>query len=203
MKPVELKSLFPVPLYLFQLGRKFMNIEKEFIEQQKNSSRDNKYNKTSLDNYVLNNKKLSLLKSEIEMAIRVYCSEVLRTSSEVYITQSWLNYTTKHQSHHHHYHPNSFISGVLYVDVIDNKDSITFHNKNFSPIKGKMIEPNNFDVDYFKQTVTTGQLILFPSMLEHSVDLKEEDHTRVSLSFNTFLKGNIGENESLTELNLK
>jgi uncharacterized protein (TIGR02466 family) len=204
MKPVELKSLFPVPMYLFQMDRKFMNIEKEFIEQQKNSLRDNTYNKTSINNYVLNDKKLTLLKSEIEGAIKRYCLEVLTISSEVYITQSWLNYTTKNESHHKHYHPNSFISGVLYIDAMENKDSINFCNRNFFPIKGKMMENSNFDNDYFKQYVSTGQLILFPSMLEHFVDLKtEENHTRISLAFNTFLKGIVGENENLTELNLK
>jgi hypothetical protein len=48
--------------------------------------------------------------------------------------------------------------------------------------------------------VTKGLLIMFPSRLEHLVLLKKNDNQRISLAFNTFLKGKLGENKSLNEL---
>jgi len=44
---------------------------------------------------------------------------------------------------------------------------------------------------------------LFPSGLTHMVETKEDDNTRISIAFNTFLKGYIGSDESLTGLNLR
>jgi hypothetical protein len=35
------------------------------------------------------------------------------------------------------------------------------------------------------------------------VQTKEDDNTRISIAFNTFLKGHIGSDEDLTGLNLK
>lgn len=50
--------------------------------------------------------------------------------------------------------------------------------------------------------VGSGDLILFPSNLEHMVEPIEGDQTRISLSFNTFPVGNIGEELGLTQLKI-
>jgi len=41
---------------------------------------------------------------------------------------------------------------------------------------------------------------MFPSPTTHQVDVKKGKNTRISLAFNTFYKGTIGSNSSLTEL---
>jgi len=43
-------------------------------------------------------------------------------------------------------------------------------------------------------------VILFPSYLVHSVKFKTEDNERISLAFNVFVKGKIGDYHSITEL---
>ena len=48
--------------------------------------------------------------------------------------------------------------------------------------------------------VETGNLFLFPSSTIHQVDIKKGDNTRISLAFNTFYKGVVGSEDSLTEL---
>jgi hypothetical protein len=50
--------------------------------------------------------------------------------------------------------------------------------------------------------VGTGDLVLFPSSLTHMVETVKGDQTRISLSFNTFPVGNIGEEVSLTGLQI-
>ena len=47
-----------------------------------------------------------------------------------------------------------------------------------------------------------GELILFPSNLSHSVPINQSDEERISLSFNTWPKGNMGDIKSLTYLPL-
>jgi hypothetical protein len=56
-----------------------------------------------------------------------------------YITQSWANYTKKNQYHHTHEHPNSFISGVLYINANEAHDKITMHKKSYQQIKVKYL----------------------------------------------------------------
>jgi hypothetical protein len=51
--------------------------------------------------------------------------------------------------------------------------------------------------------VGTGDLVLFPSSLTHMVETVQGTDTRISLSFNTFPVGNIGEEVSLTGLKLE
>jgi hypothetical protein len=41
---------------------------------------------------------------------------------------------------------------------------------------------------------------MFPSSTTHQVDTKKGNNTRVSLAFNTFYKGAVGSDTSLTEL---
>ena len=47
-----------------------------------------------------------------------------------------------------------------------------------------------------------GGLYLFPSHIEHSVRTIESGNTRVSLSFNTFIKGEIGTQQGLTRVTI-
>ena len=119
-----------------------------------------------------------------------------------FITQSWLNYTEPGQSHHKHAHPNSVISGVLYINADQNTDKIFFFRQIFEQIKPAIRETNVFNSESWNAPVKTGQVVLFPSHLLHMVETKEGDNTRVSLAFNTFLKGVIGEEIDLAELKL-
>ena len=50
----------------------------------------------------------------------------------------------------------------------------------------------------------TNELVLFPSWLDHKVDInKKATKDRISISFNTFVRGNLGGRKSLTELILR
>ena len=48
-----------------------------------------------------------------------------------------------------------------------------------------------------------GDLILFPSNLSHSVPANQSDEERISLSFNTWCTGSLGDIRSLTYLPLE
>ena len=61
---------------------------------------------------------------------------------------------------------------------------------------------NHFNSRSWWFSVDTGTLVMFPSSTTHQVDVKEGNNTRISLAFNTFIKGTLGDNFSLTELKL-
>ena len=134
-----------------------------------------------------------------------YFDKVVCTDNSIvpYITQSWLNYTKTDQFHHMHNHPNSYISGVFYIDVDDKVDKITFHKANYLAIELYKTKYNIFNSNSWRYPVKTGDIILFPSSLEHAVDKKKGTNIRISLSFNVFLKGTIGNKFKKTELVIK
>jgi uncharacterized protein (TIGR02466 family) len=197
-----INGIFPVPIYMSKLGRSFTKKELSLIKKSKIKSRKNIGNTTSDDNYVLNNKLFNSLKKNLDLIVQDYFNKVLSTTDAItpYITQSWLNYTEANQYHHKHKHFNSLVSGVLYINSNDKFDKINFFNEKYKTIKPKIKEWNLWNSESWWFSVKTGDVILFPSSLTHMVETKQGDNTRISLAFNVFIKGNIGDNKELTEL---
>ena len=115
----------------------------------------------------------------------------------LYTTESWLNFTKKGERHHKHHHPNSFISGVFYFNTAK-KDMICFHKKSKNNFEIETDKFNLFNSNSWDLPVNSGQLVLFPSYLEHSVPVLKENVTRISLSFNTFIIGDINKSDAIS-----
>ena len=99
-----------------------MKITKEelkTINKYKKETHKNEGNITSNDNYVLENKTLKNLKEDLQKRVIDYFDKVVCTSNSIipHITQSWINYTETNQFHHRHFHSNSYVSGVFYIDA--------------------------------------------------------------------------------------
>ena len=195
--------LFPTPIYICRLNRELTKEELSFINKTKLDVYKNEGNTTSRDTYILNQKVFSKLKKDLNLKVKDYFEKVLSTTDEAtpYITQSWLNYTETNQYHHKHEHPNSLVSGVFYINCHEELDKIKFFKKDlYQTIKPRIKEWNLYNSDSWFFHVKTGDIIMFPSSLTHMVENKEGTNTRISLSFNTFIKGNLGIKNELTEL---
>lgn len=200
----EISGVFPVPIFHTHLEREFTEEELTFVKNQINDANDNVGNNTSKNNYILQNNKLKDIKSFLEEAIQTYMDNVVCPGDDiqVYITQSWINYNNEHQYHHAHAHPNSYISGVLYFKADENIDSINFTNKEYSTIQPVIKNFNIWNSKDWWFPVKTGMLIMFPSSITHNVFQKNDSNIRISLAFNTFVRGHIGSNVRLNELKL-
>lgn len=136
-------------------------------------------------------------------------SLLIPNSVKIPITSCWVNKSTKMQSHHHHAHPNSFLSGILYLT--DNTDSETVFHKsesmwfeNFEWLSEFQSLPTHNQEVY--HTPTKGTLLLFPSKLKHHVKVLRRDEIRYTLSFNTFVSGDFdsdGFNKSRLNLHVE
>jgi len=195
-------GIFPTPVYMSKLDRDLTKKELSFIDKSKLDFYRNEGNITSNDNYILNQKVFSKLKEDLDLRVQDYFNKVLSITDAVtpYITQSWLNYTETNQYHHKHQHPNSLVSGVFYVNCHEELDKIKFFNDTYKTIKPEIKDWNLYNSESWWFTVKTGDIILFPSSLTHMVENKEGTNTRISLAFNVFIKGTIGNNKNLTEL---
>ena len=208
----ELISLFSTPVVKINIGRSFTKDEIDCIANipiERNEKKGMK-NHRSKDFFLFDNY------SETLKDIKIFCEDELERYLEeiegadidratLRITQSWLNNTKPGESHHSHSHRNSYLSGVFYLKCLPN-DSINFtnrskgsyHNMEFS--KERVTEWNSNGVI---ANVKKGDLILFPSWVPHHVDINEtKDNERISLSFNTFPIGEMGEYDGATLLKL-
>jgi len=202
---MTIHQLFPQPVYFSKLERKLTKEELKTIDAYKAKTYKNEGNITSNDSYVLENKLLNNLKSSINTIVIDYFKKVACTSNSIipYITQSWLNYTETNQFHHHHSHSNSYVSGVFYINADKEVDKILFYKTNFPTIELLPTKYNIFNSNAWGYSVQTGDIVLFPSSLIHGVDKKKGNNTRISLSFNVFIKGKLGDKSNLTELVLE
>jgi uncharacterized protein (TIGR02466 family) len=200
---MSIHNLFPQPIGLYKLDRDLSNEEISFILDQE--KRPNIGNITSIDNKILRNTQLTSLRDFIENSLTDYFKTVYNPSHNINlrITQSWCNYTEPGQWHHKHAHPNSFVSGVFYPQANKDKDKIYFYRDGFEMIKLPPKEWNIWNSESWWFEVGTGDLVLFPSSLTHMVEAVQGEQTRISLSFNTFPVGVLGDEFSLTELQLQ
>ena len=200
----KINSIFPTPVYVSSLNRNLTQLELKFIDKNKKNFFKNEGNITSKNTYVLNEKPFLNLKKELDLRVKDYFDNVISPANNVtpYITQSWLNYTETNEYHHQHSHPNSLISGVFYINCDEQFDKIIFSKSNYIPIKFEIKNFNLYNSDSWWFTVKTGDIMLFPSSLTHMVETKQGTNTRISLAFNTFIKGTVGDNQYLTELKL-
>ena len=199
----NIHGIFPTPIYISKLDRELTNKELSFIDKTKLDVYKNEGNTTSNDNYILNNKLFKDLKEDLDLRVKDYFEKVISPTDAItpYITQSWLNYTETNQYHHKHEHPNSLVSGVFYINCDEEFDKIKFYKKDiYSVIKPEIKEWNLYNSETWWFSVKTGDIILFPSSLTHMVETKQGDNTRISLAFNVFIKGTVGNNKNLTEL---
>ena len=200
----EIHGIFPVPLYKSKLSRKFTKTELHFIEKMRAKSKPNMGNTTSSDSYILNRRSFSILKKEIELFIEDYFAKIIFPPKGIfpYITQSLLNYTEINEHHHPHHHQNSYLSGILYIAADKDYDNVTFGHNDYRQISIHPTQGNEFNSFLVNFPVETGEILMFPANLMHKVTMKKGKNSRISLSFNVFIKGNLGQVENLNELKL-
>lgn len=200
-KQPELIQLFPKPVMLSKYHLDFSK-ELEYIKNLEYNieQEEDEYVEQSTNTFILDEPEMASIKNFIEEFLKFYVSNVFECEEEMVITQSWANICRKGKRHHEHIHPNSIISGVFYFQINQNLPPIEFSNPNQSQFSLNIKKQNNFNSATFMLPLNSGELILFPSNLRHSVLKNKDELPRISLSFNTFTKGSLGSKKSLTYL---
>ena len=167
---------------------------------------DNVGNWMSSDDKVLDNPELERLRRFVDEQLLTYKKHLLRLKddNEIYLTQSWLNRSDPGQHHPKHNHPNSIISGVLFLDDVSGQAPLRFHRAvELLSLDFEFAELTDFNASCREFDPQRGMLILFPSLLEHDVETNRTDVPRRSLSFNTYVRGQIGGKRQLTRIEMR
>ena len=211
---VEVMGLFPVPLSISQypdsydkelewintLDIRKNNKEVEFGDPDAGKKPQDVHNYQSVNTFLLDDPIMKNVRKFIQEQLDQFASEVMGLESEMVITQSWFNRNHKGMQHHEHMHPNSIISGVWYPQINEQLPPIKFRHPRQSQITGTIVKYNHFNSATFMLPMRKGELLLFPSTLQHSVPTNFTNEVRLSLSFNTWCKGHLGDESSLTYL---
>jgi len=203
---MKLISIFPTHIGMFKLNRDISEEEMRFVVDEEQNSVENVKNFIGPNSYILEVPALSNLKKFFENSLNEFFYKLhggYDDSVSMYITQSWLNYTKPNQAHHRHAHENSIISGVFYFNADINFDSINVYTRNF--LQGYQInippkEVNEYNSECVSLLAETGRLYLFNSQMPHDVSPTKNNATRISLAFNSFVKGKMGDKGKRTEL---
>ena len=206
----ELLQLFPIPVLICPYPVDYSK-ELEWLknrETRKNSESggikhyNGTTNRQSEDTFLLDKPELANVRAFIEAKLHKFVTEIMASTDKLVITQSWLNKNKKGESHHEHVHPNSMVSGVWYPQIHESLPPIQFRSKHQRDVSLQTEKYNTFNSATFMLPMKRGELILFPSNLTHSVPINLTDQERISLSFNSWPKGSMGDERSLTYLPL-
>jgi len=114
----------------------------------------------------------------------------LKIDAPLAVTGCWANVNAPGTGHRLHSHRNNFLSGVYYVQVQEQANSINF----FDPrpqagvIRPPVTQSTAENTEVVSLGVTNGTLLLFPAWLPHAVDINRSRQPRISLSFNLMFR---------------
>ena len=184
--------LFSTPIYVFDyrdveilkspLDYVMNKSERLFVSETCRSTEDNLQTLPEFSNLVL----------DIRTKIKTVFDDIGLIRDDEIITCMWANVSKKLNRHNMHLHPNSFFSGVLYLNAPNNTGNIGFKDPRYGSelLSFDFTENSIFKHRTIEVEPITGRLIFFPSWLYHGTRQGEfnDDENRVSLSFNIMPK---------------
>jgi len=207
MNNFEVIPLFAIPLYRTTLSD-LETAAHSYIENLEYERMPDENGDYSVNKYILEVPELADLKSRIVEKVNHFLYEFLDCKSELdfKIENSWVNRHQPNDFACSHWHSNSLLSGVYYIDTDYNTGDIVFHRdrlhvnlfndtvsvefnytNTLDQSKMNVYNTNNFGLQPQKN-----DLVLFPSHLSHSVDTNQSNKLRYCIAFNVFPRGTFG-----------
>lgn len=139
------------------------------------------------------------LKYQVDNIVKHFCVHGLGLSEDLdfQCNGSWYNKFYPGDWAGAHFHANSFISGVLYLNTPIDSGGIVFHNDThrsnlfgpfFNPPFGKYTKFNGSTMTFEPEQ---GDVYLFPSSIPHSVERNDSQEVRESIAFDYMICGRI------------
>jgi len=198
----NLIQLFSIPLFYSNVGEldiQTKQLVKAMDYPDEAAGHDHTQNK-----YILDLPEMSSISQKIDNAVQYFIQDVLEVDNEVgfKLENSWINRHSKGEFNTLHWHSNSMLSGVYYIDSAEGAGDIVFQKSHLwnnlfhDTVRVKYKNQNMLNADQFFIQPNAGDIVLFPSHLEHQVTPNLTDTPRYSLAFNYFPRGKVGEGTS-------
>ena len=185
----------PTAVYKDKLGYKLTSQQRDTLDNLVIHP-----NELSEEMGILDRPEFKSMKDVVFSHVKKYEKDVcgFKSSLSFKLTESWYKETVPGDDHIDHNHPNSMLSGVVYLNVP--KGNTHHEGLNLIHIENRgVFKHHDFRYDYtptkYNQITTfvpveTGDIVLFPSYLYHFVTHNESrNESRRVISFNTFIQG--------------
>lgn len=174
---------------LFELTKDFLN----YTERAKLNTTLKSYGpgktKTSVD--LEQFEEGAILKKYFETSVYNFLKDLQYNadSKEINVCNMWINIMSRGSSQSYHVHYGYTFSGVYYVECIEPNDFINFHRPQalYMATISNPIEYNLMNSEYWSLPVLPGNIVIFPSYVEHGVDEISVDQTRKSIAFDVIV----------------
>lgn len=194
-------SIFATPVLETNIG-----VSKDILKHIHNL----KYRRTDYENAdislsmsVLDKNIFSEYSKKIDHYVKKFCFDFVKFDKKkvkLERTASWSNrYHSKDWCQYHN-HANSFITGVWYLETPKNSGDLELHNPRFSfgePISFECFEYNSVNSHSYTFECKAGNLIIFPSIIGHSVGKNMSKKIRSCIAFNYYARGEVSSEEKI------
>lgn len=200
----EVQALFAEPVFRADVSHAITPDQVEFIKNVKMVK--NQVNLISENLYLFKEPELQSIADAVQEVLDIYAREVMGIPQQLYVTQSWSLLNEPDVGMHGHSHSNSLISGSLYyTDLPEPVAKMVFdRHKSYQQLEliPDQDKTNIYNAPMNVITPRKGELLLFPSGLQHFVEPNSSPLPRHSIAFNTFIKGKLGDYRDVSELTL-
>lgn len=194
---------FTLPLNLFKKTEKLI---KE-IETQDYRLREHKdhFGESTLGiNSLHKHKKFKQLTDYIDS-----CLETIKQDQQLHAVEKlkvcllWANKSKTYKWHHAHLHPWSILSGIIYIQGTSGNTWFS-REDDYAKLCSWSLRSDENEKNHmiYKHKPQVGKMIIFPSYLIHSVDENFDAEDRITISFNSFASGVVGNLDGLAGLNI-
>tara|TARA_B100000902_G_scaffold212677_1_gene202228 strand:- start:200 stop:793 length:594 start_codon:yes stop_codon:yes gene_type:complete len=188
--------IFPVPIHQFDIGG-FDQIKNKLIDYAYDIQKQDSVGKTVSNRGGWQSKNFNIRnKDDILQGTLMNCLAGFPTIKESYglSGEVWININKTGNYNAKHHHPNSNLSGVLWIKIPENSGRIEF----ISPVDFQADREVRSYTEEFKDKhrihhsyyfpPIEGRMLVFPSHLIHHVTENKSDEDRISVSFNLIIQ---------------
>jgi len=193
---IEFLPLFPSPVIKIDTKPEFNDIRSDLINfcysERENSpiGIDRSNNGGWHSELLLEKERFHKYKEFIEKYIEKSLEFFTNSGIEIVPSNYWININGINSINTEHNHPGSDISGCFWIKASEFSGSFRFTNPN-AFIHNPLLKTFNFECKsqyYFSEKYffrpIEGEMILFPSNMNHCVFKNEDDNDRISIAFN-------------------
>ena len=209
MTEFQVLALFPTPVYMSTV-----EVDDNIVTAVKQTSytwiqpKNDAWRSSST--HILDLPEYQYIREEILKHVNHFIKNICLVKAAITfeLKNSWIMKHEKGDYAEKHYHINSVLSGILYIEGDESSGDIVFRkNMGYQTLfPGNLAfdtsEFNVLNADNWQFTPKKNLLLIFPSHLEHEVEPSKSNNARYCIAFNLFPSGDLRLND-ITELKLK